>query len=57
MNIQARFRYKLDPPRLTLGYQLIRPKSFVDAVVGAAHDTIKTETGVAVYSGEFKSMV
>jgi len=57
MNIQARFRYKLDPPRLTLGYQLIRPKSFVDAVVGAAHDTIKAETGVAVYSGEFKSMV
>jgi len=57
MNIQARFRYNLRPPRLTLGYQLIRPKAFVDAVVGAAYDTIKTETGVAVYSGDFKNMV
>jgi uncharacterized protein YfdQ (DUF2303 family) len=57
MNIQARFRYNLRPPRLTLGYQLIRPKSFVDAVVGAAFDTIKAETQLPVYSGEFRNTI
>jgi uncharacterized protein YfdQ (DUF2303 family) len=57
MNIQARFRYNLRPPRLTLGYQLIRPKAFVDAVVGSAYDTIKAETGLPVYSGGFVNKV
>lgn len=57
MNIQARFRYNLRPPRLTLGYQLIRPKTFVDKVVGAAFDTIMAETELPMYSGSFKNMV
>jgi len=55
--LQARFRYTLRPPHLSLGYQMIRPNAFIDEVVGAAYDMIKIETELPVFSGSFKSMV
>lgn len=55
--IQARFRYNLRPPKLTLGYQMIRPKALLDAVVGDAHDLICAETKLPVYSGDYRSTI
>jgi len=47
--ISARFRYNLRPPKLTLGYQMIRPKELIDAMVGEAQDLIVSATELPVY--------
>lgn len=50
-DMKARFMTVLRPPKLSLGYQLIRPQAVIDKIVGAANDIITHEAEVKVFSG------
>jgi len=52
-DVQARFKYNLCRGRLSLGYQLIRPKQLLDHVVGQSQDVIAAETGLPVFAGSY----
>jgi uncharacterized protein YfdQ (DUF2303 family) len=54
MIIEARFRYRLRRPSITLFYQLVRPQKLVDAMVLDAMDKVKRETELPVFDGSFE---